>query len=406
MSFDAARVRGLYPTLGSGIVHLEGTYGALQPETVVRAVIATLRTAPTQPGSRSPRSQRTAAAVESAQRALGDLLGAPPQSIVLGSTVTSVLGWLAGVMTRSWELGDGIVLSRLDGDETVQVWMTTARAVGATVRFAEADVETGELPDWQYEQLLAARHTRLVTVPLANPITGAVPDVKRIADMAHSVGALVAVDAGAAACAIPLDLAAFGADLITISASSFGGPSVAAVAMSAGVRHEVERLPASVRRSLPSVGPLPVELIEGVSAAVDHLAGLDEWASGSRRERLATSVTSAGAYQELLFERMQSLLRGLPGVTLLGNPQPRVPVATFTVAGAAPSHVADFLYSRGVAVWTGPHGMTELMSSLGVEELGGAVHVGVMPHTTSGEVDQLAIALDDLLGSHHAPAMA
>ena len=39
MSFDVARVRGLYPTLGSGIVHLEGTYSALQPESVVRAIV-------------------------------------------------------------------------------------------------------------------------------------------------------------------------------------------------------------------------------------------------------------------------------------------------------------------------------------------------------------------------------
>ena len=51
------------------------------------------------------------------------------------------------------------------------------------------------------------------------------------------------------------------------------------------------------------------------------------------------------------------------------------------------------------AVWTGPHGMSELMTVLGVDELGGAVHVGLMPHTTHVEVDQLAIALDDLLGS-------
>jgi selenocysteine lyase/cysteine desulfurase len=89
-------------------------------------------------------------------------------------------------------------------------------------------------------------------------------------------------------------------------------------------------------------------------------------------------------------------------VTVLGSAQQRVPVAAFTVEGASPTHVGDFLSSRGLAVWTGPHGMTEIMTALGVEELGGAVHVGVMPHTTRGEVDQLAIALDDLVGSRQA----
>ncbi len=172
--------------------------------------------------------------------------------------------------------------------------------------------------------------------------------------------------------------------------------------MAVGVRHEIERLPASVRRTLPLIGPLPVELLDGVTAAVDHLAGLDEAATGSRRERLLTSVTSARGYQDRLFERLDIMLRRIPGVTLIGAPVPRVPVFAFTVTGALPNRVADFLYSRGLSVWTGPHGMSELMTALGVDELGGSVHVGLMPHTTHVEVDQLAIALDDLLGSRQS----
>jgi cysteine desulfurase family protein (TIGR01976 family) len=401
MSFDVARVRGLYPTLGSGIVHLEGTYSALQPEMVVRAIIETLRSAPSQPGSRSHRSQRAAASVDAARRALGDLLGAPAQAVAMGNSVGALLTWFAAAICRTWDLGDEVVLSRLDSDETVRVWTSAARAVGATVRFAEADVETGELPDWQYESLVG-RRTRLVTVPFANSITGARPDVKRIVEVARSVGALIAVDAGVAASVMPLDLAALGTDLLTVRTSSFGGPTFAGAAMSVGVRHEIERLPASVRRSLPSAGPLAVELLDGVTAAVEHLAGLDESVTGTRRERIVGSVISAGAHQEALFERLDALLRRIPGVTVLGSAQQRVPVAAFTVEGASPTHVGDFLSSRGLAVWTGPHGMTEIMTALGVEELGGAVHVGVMPHTTRGEVDQLAIALDDLVGSRQA----
>ena len=273
------------------------------------------------------------------------------------------------------------------------------------MHFAEADVETGELPDWQYEALVG-RHTRLVTVPLANPVTGAVPDVKRITEVAHSVGALVAVDAGAAPAALPLDVDRLRGGPVdrgdgVVRRSDHGRAQH-------GRRRSARRSNgsrASVRRLLPLIGPLPIELVDGVTAAVDHLASLDEAATGSRRERLVTSVTSAREYQERLFERLDILLRRIPGVTLIGSPVPRVPVVAFTVAGAQPSRVADFLYSRGLAVWTGPHGMSELMAALGVDELGGAVHVGLMPHTTHGEVDQLAIALDDLLGSRqmHLP---
>ena len=183
----------------------------------------------------------------SARRAIGDLVGAPAQSVVIGGSVSALLTWFAAAVSRTWQLGDEVVLSRLDSDETVRVWSAAARSVGATVHFAEADVETGELPDWQYESLVG-RHTRLVTVPLANPVTGAVPDVKRITEIAHGVGALVAVDAGAAATSLPLDLDASGADVLTVQTQSFGGPTMAALSMAVGVRHEIERLPASVRR--------------------------------------------------------------------------------------------------------------------------------------------------------------
>ena len=64
-----------------------------------------------------------------------------------------------------------------------------ADATGVSVRWAEVDLETGELPTWQYEHLIG-RHTRLVTISLGNPATGTIPDVRGIANLAHDAGDL------------------------------------------------------------------------------------------------------------------------------------------------------------------------------------------------------------------------
>jgi len=61
------------------------------------------------------------------------------------------------------------------------------------VRWAEVDIETGEVPDWQYDELLGAR-TRLVAVTAASSAIGTRPDVAAIARRAHAVGALTFVD--------------------------------------------------------------------------------------------------------------------------------------------------------------------------------------------------------------------
>jgi cysteine desulfurase family protein (TIGR01976 family) len=394
VTFDVARVRGLYPTLGARIAYLDGNFSALQPETVIRAIITTLRSGPAQPGSQSARSQRAAVSVHNARRAVGDLVGAAADCVVLGGNVTVLVEQLAALIGREWRLGDEIVLSRLDHDGALRPWLSAAKRTGAVVRWAEVDVETGELPEWQYERLIT-RRTRLVTVPLANLATGAVPNVRRIADMTHAVGAVVAVDAGAALPHMPLDITALGADLVAIAVEGFGGPTLGALVAREGLLYELDEHSAEPVPQRYETGALPVELLDGVVAAVDHLAGLDEWATGSRRQRLIASLRAAGEYERELFAVLERRLHAMPRVTVLGSPSHRVPLVSFAVDGRKAAEVGDYLKSRGISVWTGAAGMSRFMRTVGADELGGTVHAGLMPHSTRAETEQLAAALDE-----------
>jgi cysteine desulfurase family protein (TIGR01976 family) len=396
VTFDVARVRGLYPTLGARIAHLDGNFSALQPETVIRAIITTLRAAPAQPGSQSARSQRAAISVHSARRAIGDLVGAGPDCVVLGANVTVLVEQFAARIGPEWRLGDEIVLSRLDQDGALHPWLSAAKTMGAVVRWAEVDVETGELPEWQYDRLIT-RRTRLVSVPVANLATGAVPNVRRIADLAHAVGALVVADAGAALPHMPLDIIASGADLIAMAIEGFGGPTLGAMVAREGLLYELDEHSTEPVPQRYEVGALPVELLDGVVAAVDHLAGFDEWATGSRRQRLVASLRAAGEYERQLFAVLERRLRATPRVTVLGSPQHRVPLLSFAVEGRKAAEVGEYLKSRGISVWTGATGMSRFMRSLGADELGGTVHAGLMPHTTWAEIEQLAAALRDFV---------
>ncbi|MBE7189634.1 aminotransferase class V-fold PLP-dependent enzyme [Jatrophihabitans endophyticus] len=396
VAVDIARVRGLYPTLAARTAQLDGSFAALTPESVVRAIIATLRSAPAQPGSRSTRSQQSATRVLRARRAAADLVGGEPDDVILGSSTVSLMLRFASLLSSDWQLGDELVLNRLDADVVARPWQRIARAAGAAVRWAEVDLETGELPTWQYDKLIG-RHTRVVTVPLGNPATGTVPDVAAIAELAHAKGALVVVDAGAAPAHLTLDLDLLGADLVAVAAPSFGGPTVAALVARPGLFGEMQGGPDDiVAPDSFEIPPLPVELLDGFTAAVDHLAALDETATGTRRERLAASISASGRYTRELYERLDAGLRSLPGVTVLGAADRAVPTVAFTVDNTPPPEVGAFLHRRDVSVWTGPAGLGELLAAFGVDEVGGAVFAGVMPYTSRSEIAQLLEALREL----------
>ena len=116
------------------------------------------------------------------------------------------------------------MVSRLDHDANVRPWIQAAARADVTVRWAEVDISTGELPAAQYGTLLSER-TRLVAVTAASNILGTRPDVAAITASAHGVGALTYVDGVHATPHTPVDVRALGADFYATSAYKWSGPA-------------------------------------------------------------------------------------------------------------------------------------------------------------------------------------
>src|SRR5690606_28458086 len=115
---------------------------------------------------------------------------------------------------------------RLDHDSNVRPWVQAAERRGATVRWIDLDPATGELNLDTLDEILSPR-TRVVAVTAASNLIGTMPDVRRIADAAHAVGALVYVDAVHYAAHELIDAPALGADFVVCSPYKFLGPHCA-----------------------------------------------------------------------------------------------------------------------------------------------------------------------------------
>jgi cysteine desulfurase family protein (TIGR01976 family) len=403
--FDVNRVRAAYPALADGFAYLDGAAGTQVPATVIEAIADAYRSGIGNVGGTFPASGRSGAIVAECRQALADLTGGSPDGVVLGPNMTTLTYRLAEALSRRWEPGDEIVVSRLDHDANIRPWLQAADRRGATVRWAEVDLATTELPAAQYGELVSER-TRLVAVTAASNVVGTRPDLAAIAAAAHAVGALVYVDGVHATPHIPVDVAAFGADFYATSAYKWSGPHIGTVVADPDLLDSLhpDKLapaPAGVPGRFER-GTAAFADLAGVAAAVEHLASLGSGAAtspgagGSRRQRLLASMAAVEEYERSLFARLLDGLDAMEHVTQYGRAARRAPTAFFTVAGQTPRQVAEHLATRQVNVWNGDNYAWELAGALGLRDSGGAVRAGLVHYNDQADVDRLLAAVAEL----------
>jgi selenocysteine lyase/cysteine desulfurase len=135
-------------------------------------------------------------------------------------------------------------------------------------------------------------------------------------------------------------------------------------------------------------------LLAGLVASIEYLASLDESATGTRRERLAVSMQSATSYMERLFDYLLISLRALPSIMVIGSPESAIPVLSFVVKEVPAERVVARLADNGVLAIA--NASSRVLDVIGVNDIGGAVTVGLAHYTTTAEVDQLMRALASL----------
>ena len=244
--------------------------------------------------------------LDAARQAVADLVGADPQGVVLGADRAVLLTSLADASSSRVGLGYEVVVTRLDDEANIAPWLRAANRYGAKVKWAEVDIETGELPDLAVGEPDHAARPVWSQSRSASSTLGTVTDLRAVTKLVHEVGGLVVVDHSAAAPYRLIDIDEIDADVVAVNAMAWGGPPIGAL---------VFRDPSiidsfgSVSLNPYATGPARLEvgahqfgMLAGVVASIEYLAGLDESAQGSRRERLSVSMQSASTYMSRVFD--------------------------------------------------------------------------------------------------------
>ena len=336
------------------------------------------------PGRVHTEGRMARAAVEGAREQVAALLGARPREVVFTSGATEAAN--AAVFGATAARPGGAVLCAAVEHSAVRDASARHRLVAIPVDdVGRVDVDAlfGSVPPG----------AALAHCQWGNHEVGTVQPVEEVVAGCRERGVLVHVDAAQAAGHVPIDFAALGADLVSVSAHKLGGPKgVGALLVRRGLRLPPLIVGGDQERARRA-GMENVPAIVGFGAACASL----ELTAEARAARART-------------ERVLALADTLPDVVTYGDPHRRLPhIACLGVAGVEAEAVLLALDQAGIAVHSGSACSSEALEPSPVLEAMGveaerSLRVSVGWSTTDGDVDAFVGALPRVV--EHLRALA
>jgi cysteine desulfurase family protein (TIGR01976 family) len=408
--FDVAWVREQFPSLnlqvnGQAAAFLDGPAGTQVPRQVIQAIEDYFLSANANTCGAFETSRRNDAMIAKTRRAMADFFNCQPSEVVFGQNMTTITFALARAIGRELKAGDEVVVTTLDHDANVAPWRALEEK-GVVVRQVDIHEEDCTL-DLEDLQRKITKKTRLVAVGYASNMVGTINPIAEITKLAHEAGALMFVDAVHYAPHGFIDVKALDCDFLVCSPYKFFGPHLGTLF---GKREHLQRFkPYKVRPATDSIpdcwetGTQVQELIAGIGAAVDYLAGVGQHCDASapaRRQALQAAYRATVPYERTLLTNLLDGLRAIPGVKVYGITDPkrfgeRCSTISLRMGERHPTEIAKFLGDRGIFTWDGNFYAMNLSERLGVESKGGVLRIGLVHHNTLEEVNRLLSALGE-----------
>ena len=329
--------------------------------------------------------------VEEARAMIAGSIGALPRNVIFasGGTEANALALTPGLRRGSGLPAGRLLVSAIEHASVLSGGRFPAEAIG-TIGVTRA----GVLDLDHLRAMLDGGPPALVSVMLANNETGAVQPVAEVAEIVHSAGGLLHVDAIQAFGKISFDINVMNADLVTLSAHKIGGPKgVGAVVLAEGVLG-LEPLLRGGGQEL------------GRRAGTENIAGIAGF--GAAAKAAMGALAGDAIRLESLRNRLESGLRQIQDVIVFSDDVARLPNTTlFTVPGLKAETAVIGFDLAGIAVSSGsacssgkvqPSHVLEAMG-FGPELAKGAVRLSLGWSTSDADIDRSLEAWRKLAGT-------
>jgi len=363
----ARKVRG-----GNPLIYLDSGATSQKPESVISAEANFYRTvnAAVHRGAHLL-AEEASEAYESARANVAKFIGANTDEVVFTKSATESLNMVAYSLGNPGSIphisaGDEIVVSEMEHHANLIPWQQLAKRTGAKLTWFSI-TKDGRL-DLSDISKVITKKTKIVAITHQSNVFGTIVPLTEITKAAHSVGALVVLDACQSAPHFAIDVKKLDVDFLAFSGHKTLGPTGVGVLW--GKAEVLEKLePALFGGSM--VDSVTMESATWASAPRKFEAGVPNMAQAVGLSAAIDYLNIVG--MDKIFEHeqelTQQLLTGLSkisGVNVVGplDMKDRGGVISFTVDGVHPHDVGQVLDQYGIAVRTGHHCAWPLMKKL------------------------------------------
>ena len=290
-------------------VYMDYQAGSPVDPRVIQAMTPYFGTAYGNPSSTHGYGQEARAAVDEARTKVASLIGAQKKEETVftsGGTESNNLA-LIGIAQRNREKGDTIVTSTIEHISIINACKHLSKQ-GFKVEHVPVD-NYGLVDPTTFEKSIPDR-TFLVSIMYANGEIGTLQPIAEIGRIAHDHGALLHVDAVAAAGKVPIDVRRENIDALSLSSNDLYGPKgVGALYVKDGVRIAPIMMGGGQEKGLRS----GTENVPGI-------VGMGRAAEISHEEMPRESARLAR-----LRDRLREGIEGIPHSYVNGHPTARLP---------------------------------------------------------------------------------
>ena len=287
------------------------------------------------------------------------------KEIIFTSGTTEAINLLARSLGDTLKPGDEILISEMEHHSNIVPWQLAAQRTGATLNYIPI-TETGELdlsnPDHYFKP-----NTKIVSITHISNVLGTINPVKKLAEMAHEMGALFIVDGAQGVPHLQVNVQDLGCDFYAFSGHKMLGPTGIGALwgktellnemdpfMGGGEMIETVTMESSTWNEIPykfEAGTPNFAQAVGLGAAVDYLKTI--------------GMSTIAEHEKMLTAYALNKINQIEGIRIHGSADERAGVISFNVDGIHPHDLAQFLNEDNIAIRVGHHCAQPLLSTLG-----------------------------------------